>query len=476
MRKIALTAVFFLIIILSSISYAQTPNCQSGQPRCYYDQVPRAGHGPASNLPTNLCSNCAGDNRRVITIRIDSSWGAPTTNANIWNAVQCAANLWNDARDGTNTTGYYFVLDQGGTVGSADLTVTNDSTLPGFAATNSQINASDPNRQNLIKLNPANGNLGNGAFQAEDLCGRIAHEMGHNIGIRNLTANCNSIMTGVNTDGNRPVNSVSANDVQGVNRNFAGQGCDETVASGNECGEQGISPGLGYVWNSESCQWELNSEGSGCDPEEREECFMNWTWNWDENTCTCYCDSTLGCYTPILIDVSGNGFDLTDALNGVDFDMPGNGLLSRMSWTAANSDDAWLVLDRNGNGRVDNGTELFGNATSQPAAPAGVQKNGFRALAEYDKSQYGGNQDAVIDQADTIFSALRLWQDSNHNGVSELSELHTLTALGLNVFDLDYKKSKKTDQYGNQFRYRAKVKATHSSQASRWAWDVFLVR
>lgn len=178
--------------------------------------------------------------------------------------------------------------------------------------------------------------------------------------------------------------------------------------------------------------------------------------------------------SPILIDVSGNGFDLTNASGGVDFDLTGEGPPVKMAWTKAGSDDAWLALDRNNNGTIDNGKELFGNITPQVSAPEGVERNGFLALSEFDKPANGGDSDGYMSANDAIYSRLLLWQDTNHNGVSEPAELKPLPQLGVKGLELHYKTSNRVDEFGNEFRYRAKVIARQPGQTGRWAWDVFL--
>lgn len=225
----------------------------------------------------------------------------------------------------------------------------------------------------------------------------------------------------------------------------------------------GVCGNLSFVCIS--CEFNPQAPGEDCMSEACRDCYGNGGT---------YCTGEGGnCWTPVVVDVQGNGFQLTNATNGVNFN-DGKGTLLRTAWTVASGDDAWLVLDRNGNGTIDDGTELFGNATPQPAPPPGVLRNGFLALVEYDKPENGGNQDGAITSLDSIFNSLRLWQDINHDGISRPSELYTLPALGITSIDLNYKLSKYKDTNGNTFKYRTRVKNAQGAQLGRWVYDVFL--
>ena len=221
--------------------------------------------------------------------------------------------------------------------------------------------------------------------------------------------------------------------------------------------------------------WFWNPIGDFCQSDPPPQCELfpavcdsgGWSFEW----CDCVTYTS-----PILVDVTGDGFNLTNSARGVDFNLNNKGGSEKVAWTNASSDDAWLALDRNGNGIIDNGAELFGDMSPQPEPSKGVKKNGFRALTEYDQPANGGNADGQIDSNDSVFSRLRLWQDKNHNGISEADELHTLPSVNVAVFELDYKASNKTDSNGNRFKYRAKVRNGKGQQLGRWAWDVYLVK
>lgn len=274
---------------------------------------------------------------------------------------------------------------------------------------------------------------------ADSMTGIAAHEVGHTFGLDNcLSCTALSSLMARAYGGPPPYDNCNAN-----NHGLQGPtACDNALISGfycavSHCPPQDMECPMGYFWDGALCR---------CEPQ-----------------------------SPIVVDVEGDGFDLTDNAGGVLFDLNADGVKERLSWTAAGSDDAWLALDRDGDGTVDDGRELFGNYSPQPEPPTGTEKNGFLALAEFDKAATGGNSDGVIDKQDGSFNRLLLWQDTNHNGVSEDGELHTWRALGLKSVDLDYRESRRRDERGNWFRYRAKVKDKRGHQLGRWAWDVFLV-
>jgi hypothetical protein len=188
----------------------------------------------------------------------------------------------------------------------------------------------------------------------------------------------------------------------------------------------------------------------------------------DYSTCQCVWGS------PIIIDTKGSGFELTSADDGVVFDIMGNGHPIKLAWTAAESGDAFLALDRNHNGRIDGGKELFGNFTEQPPSD---NPNGFAALAEFDRPENGGNGDGIIDSRDMVYSKLLLWIDANHDGISQPDELHSLPEFGVYSISLHYRDDRSLfDRYGNWFHFQSAVNPDPldgESKDGRVTYDVF---
>lgn len=189
---------------------------------------------------------------------------------------------------------------------------------------------------------------------------------------------------------------------------------------------------------------------------------------WDHQTCHGTLDENCVCHpTPIIIGTNDDHLRLSSVADGVLFDANADGTAEQIAWVKdVDSDDGFLSLDRNGNGIVDNGAELFGGDTPQPESE---ERNGFLALAEFDKQENGGDGDGFITPTDSVWSSLRIWLDANRNGYSEATELHPLSELSIQYISLDYRLSRRHDRYGNIYRYRARaVIGGHP----RWAYDV----
>ncbi len=188
---------------------------------------------------------------------------------------------------------------------------------------------------------------------------------------------------------------------------------------------------------------------------------------WDASL-PCDCDYNTPPNTPVIIDVAANGIRLTSAAAGVTFTFAKP---IQVAWTLPDADDAFLALDRNNNGRIDDATELFGSYTAQPLVK---NRNGFAALAEFDRPENGGNDDDIIDAHDRIYASLLLWRDSNHNGISEPGELSSLAQSKIASIDLSYREFRRRDEFRNYFRYRARINDSYDKPTTPWAYDVIL--
>ncbi|MEO1895901.1 MAG: hypothetical protein ABGX32_06525, partial [Methylococcales bacterium] len=132
----------------------------------------------------------------------------------------------------------------------------------------------------------------------------------------------------------------------------------------------------------------------------------------------------VGGVDPIVIDLDNDGIEIVQSVTSNQFDMNPEGTATPTNWLSGA--DGFLALDINGNGQVDNITELF----SEYFALGG--NSGLEALRTLDE-----NEDGIIDQNDSQFANLQIWQDKNQDGISSADELSSLADHGVESFDLN---------------------------------------
>ncbi len=153
--------------------------------------------------------------------------------------------------------------------------------------------------------------------------------------------------------------------------------------------------------------------------------------------------------SPLVLDLDGDGVELVAlSASGALFDLDGDGFAQHTGWVAAN--DALLAIDRNGNGRIDDIGEVFGNGTT----------DGFTELRALDS-----NADDRIDANDSQFDELLLWRDQNGNGWSEEGELQSLAVGGVRSIDLSATNSG-TINAGHRISHTSSYTRTDGTTAS----------
>lgn len=147
-----------------------------------------------------------------------------------------------------------------------------------------------------------------------------------------------------------------------------------------------------------------------------------------------------GYKTPIVIDINGDGVKTTSIDAGIKFDFEGNGDKTKTGWV--NENDGFLVFDRNNDGIINNGSELFGEETILSSGKKA--KNGFEALLDLDS-----NKDGILDANDLWWSSLKIWQDKNQDAYTDKGELISMEEIGIESINLNYKEVDYVDPEGN---------------------------
>ncbi|MEZ4451236.1 MAG: calcium-binding protein [Nannocystaceae bacterium] len=218
----------------------------------------------------------------------------------------------------------------------------------------------------------------------------------------------------------------------------------ETQGASQPCDEGGVAGTQVCITTGESLVWGLCVTDPECTAGETESCGLDWI---DLNK-YCQVDSngvphwgTDGCDTPLVLSFDGRApaFSIAPA-SAAAFDISGAGRCTNTDWPTAAT--PWLALDRDRNGTIDGGHELFGNGTRMLAG--GKADHGFAALAELDS-----DRDGRITDQDARFAELVLWSDHDGDRRSSGWELLPLAAYGVEAIELEYRRDRVCDARGN---------------------------
>ena len=325
-------------------------------------------------------------------------------------AVQSASSAWS----GCSSTGLPSVsLGSGGTLDySVVITAVSSGPVCGVTDTNSHTIYISQNYTYQGRQYPCNINI------------TLEHEIGHLFGLADSSCG-GSYLMGQQTLGRSDTRALQSAECAQADQNVSTPG-ERNSGGGNladPCSPQTFA-----------------SVGSGGDPAD-----------------------VLPCGSPLILDMNGDGVNTTSTAWPVRFNFSGEGKPVETSWTDPATEEAFLVLDLNGNGKVDGGRELFGTGTLLPSGEKAG--NGFEALAIYDRRSYGGDGDGQITPRDRIWYFLELWIDRKHNGISAPRELKPLWSSGVQSIDLRFVETQNIDANGNWHRFIG----TYSLRCKPWA-------
>jgi hypothetical protein len=181
---------------------------------------------------------------------------------------------------------------------------------------------------------------------------------------------------------------------------------------------------------------------------------------------------------PLVIDLNGDGIQTTGEAAPVSFDMYGEGVRQRLTWTNANTEEGFLWIDLDHDNRVTDGRELFGVGTVLPTGERA--RDGFEALSMYDTPSRGGNSDGAISADDAVWNRLRIWVDRNHNGLDDPGESNPIRRYNIALIPTGYVLAVAPDESGNihalQGSYKRRVGGAGGAHDEYHALDAMVFR